>query len=340
MILAGLLGLGSCYPEIEVLAPEKEIYIVYCILDPDLELQTVKISKAFQYEGDAYLYAAQNDLTLKGLEVTLEGDGKTRVASQVNDQPKEEGDFLPSQTLYKFKTAGADTLFCGLTYTLHIRKPGVPDFHLMASTEIPNEPVLDNPRGPYLLPDGIYINPTLDFDDDMVVEFQKVNASGYELRIFVNYLEDGEKRTCRWGPTQVFTGSVQCGFPLRTMCYKIPENTVALRLKNIVDDAEGVVEYVEGLHASPDPALLNRSCRLEATAIDSNLTQFLGANTSFGFGLNMLMDKPDISNITGGDAIGILGSIHRSSGYFNLGSCTQKLAGFIDPLFPIPGCEW
>ncbi|MEM7657179.1 MAG: hypothetical protein AAF399_13680, partial [Bacteroidota bacterium] len=83
LILAGLV-LGACSSDIDINADEKDIWIVFGILDPDESEQYIRIQQGYLPTGDALEFAEENDLSAKGLIVTLEGAGKTYTAIQVD----------------------------------------------------------------------------------------------------------------------------------------------------------------------------------------------------------------------------------------------------------------
>jgi hypothetical protein len=63
LLSIGLLGLivGGCSTDFDVIAPYKEIIVVDGLLDEVDSIQSVKISKAFLGEGNAYIMAQQKD---------------------------------------------------------------------------------------------------------------------------------------------------------------------------------------------------------------------------------------------------------------------------------------
>lgn len=340
LLIAGL-ACHACSTDFEVLAPEKEIIVVYGVLDAQNEEQFIKVSKVFQFEGDAYAFASMQDLSLNGLDVRLSNDSTTWIAEQVPQMPKEEGMFLPVQSIYRFHTEGNHALVPGETYTLEIRRSAGEDLMVTAHTRVPLAPEFIYPTGPYHLANGTYVNPTLDFNQNLTINLRKgMTGTGYELRLLVDFLSDGTPKQARWGPTPVFTESVRCGESISTLCYGIPKNQVLLDLRGDLLSAGGEIEYPEGVLQSNDPAALSRTCILEATAVDSFLTTYLRGAQSFGYGLNMLMDKPEYSNLSGPvEAVGIFGSIHRSEVVLNLGICSQYLCGLKQGV-PPNGCTF
>ena len=83
---------------------------------------------------------------------------------------------------------------------------------------------------------------------------------------------------------------------------------------------------------------LPHSASIEVTAVDSFLTEFLFSNNPFGYGLNLLMDKPELTNISG-EHIGVFGSINHSEQFVWLNSCTKYLSNLTSGQFPPADCE-
>lgn len=329
LLLAGS-ALGGCNPEVEVYAPERELYAVYGVLNPRAESQYIRISKVFQTEGDAYVYAGANDLSAKGMHVTMKGDGKAWTASLVENVPKDdEGVFHPSHCIYRFDTKDADSLRGGYLYELEIRKPDEPDFLMRAWTLIPGVPDLTSPGGVIYSPlQEIYSYPTWDFDDESIIRFTHQGGKGFELRLHLDYFDGNEQKTARWGPTRIFLESKGCraNEERNEMCYEIKEGVVGLGLRTQLEQAQGPVGFYDTLRVSKSQDSLSQVVRFEVTAVDTFLTAMLHSNTSFGFGLNLLLDKPEITNISGGN-VGIFGSINTTFRYINLGGCTKYSAG-------------
>lgn len=337
-IIWSLLCLAACKPEIEVYAPEREAYVVWGVLNPLEQEQFIKISKVFQVEGDALIYASQTDLGGEGFEVFLVGNGIHLEAEQIEIERDSSGIFTESHILYRFDTRGDEAIEGGMRYDLEIRKPEDPDFLITAYTEVPTAPELTNPSGhTYSIEDDIYLYPTLDFKNDYVVYFKSGSAKGFELRVWVDYEENGVSKSLRWGPTPIFTDNFRCGANAQRqeLCYEIPAKTVPNSFRNTFINGTGIV-LRDSVRRSSDLDSLARVVRMEVTGIDSFLTSYLYSNTPFGFGLNLLMDKPEVSNISGNN-VGLFGSIHPSHRYINLGNCAKYLAGLTSA--PPPGCD-
>lgn len=319
-----------CNPEVEVYAPERELYAVYGVLNPKATEQHVFITKVFQTEGDAYLHAAQNDLTARNMTVTLGTDSTLVQAMLVDIRDSLQGLFPLTTGVYRFSTTGSTALQPGKRYQLRITQSHNPDFLITAWTEIPTAPKLTSPGAPYYSElHQTYTFPTLEFSKDETVTFDAGTGMGFELRIYVNYWDGESEQTAQWGPTAIFQFPVRCrsNFLRGEMCYQITAGSVPNTLHAIFDDYHpDTVEVIDTIRVAYVLDSLNTTVWMEVTAVDSMLTQYLLANNPFGFGTNLLLDKPEFSNIGGGNT-GIFGSYHAHSRYIFLSECTRWLAG-------------
>jgi hypothetical protein len=328
-ILLFLLLLASCSPDVEVYAPERELYIVYGILNPQAQVQYVTVTKVFQFHGDAYAYAAQTDLTARGLEVTLNADTLVWTSRLVEIIDSVPGLFAATTGAYRFETAGTQALHAGKRYDLRITKPGDPNFLITSYTEIPTQPVLTEPGEPiFSVQQGTYTFPTVDFSLDQSVYFDRGTGKGFELRIYVTYKDAGTIHTARWGPTSIFKTPVRCHANVGAgeSCYQIPGGNVPNVWHSILSNYPDTVDFIDTLRVARSLDSLDKTAWMEITAVDSFLTSYLVANNPFGFGLNLLMDKQEFTNISGDNA-GVFGSINTASNYIFLGSCTRWLMG-------------
>lgn len=329
LLLALIALLPACSPEVNVYAPERELYIVYGVLDPHKAVQYVTVTKVYQFEGDAYAFAAENDLTARGLQVSLRVDSTVQTATLVDLTDSVPNLFAKTTGAYRFETVGANAIKPGHRYDLAIKKPDDPNFLITAYTEVPTQPQLTSPGPPiYSLQQGTFSFPTVEFSEDQAVYIDRGTGKGFELRVFVDYLANDGHHVARWGPTPVFKTPVRC--PANTgrgeICYKISGGAVPNTLNNLFGRYADTVYVYDTLRVAKSLDSLNKTSWIEVTAVDSFLTSYLISSNPFGFGLNLLMDKKDYSNISG-DHAGIFGSINTSSHYIFLGSCTRWLAG-------------
>lgn len=330
-ILAGF-GLTGCHPTIDAFADPKEIYVVYGVLNPNAQSQIIKVEQVWQVNGDAEVFAAENDVTVSGLTIRLAGDGKIWEAVETADIPRDSGVFQANQRIYQFITKGDSALKPGQRYTLTIDRSDVPDFETITSeTQIPYPPRLTFPGNfVYNIHTYLYNYPSVDFTDEIIVYFRPSDALGYELRVWFNYLENGHTKLGKWGPTPLFFNSKGCGRSTGQgeLCYKIPGGSVPHALRKTINQAAGTIDYVDEPQLSGSLQDLSKSCWLEVTAVDSFLSRYLYSNQPYGYGLNLLMDKPELSNISP-PHIGIFGSFSTDLNYINLSACTKYQGGLL-----------
>lgn len=321
---------AACNPEVDVYAPERELYVVYGVLNPRASEQLVTVTKVFQSPGDATLYASNNDLTARGMNVTLRSDSAVLQATLVEMPDSLQGMFSRSTGVYRFQTSGADALIPGARYDLSITKPNDTAFQISAYTKIPTQPVFISPEGPYFSQaHQTFTYPTIDFSEETGVTFYRGTGIGFEVRIYVKFWDGQTERTAMWGPTGIFLEPRRCQANVANgqMCRIIPKSSVPNSLHSVFEefhpDTVSVLDTVKVAHTID---ALSKKSWIEITCVDSFLTYYLYANNPFGFGTNLLTDKPEFSNISG-DNIGIFGSIHTAQRYFFLGECTRWLSG-------------
>jgi hypothetical protein len=145
----------------------------------------------------------------------------------------------------------------------------------------------------------------------------------------VKYWNGHSENIAQWGPTSIFLEPKRCQVDLANgqMCRIIPKRSVTNALHSIFEGYHPDTVYIhDTIRVAHVLDQLSKKSWLEVTCVDSALTYYLYANNPFGFGTNMLIDKQEYSNISGGN-IGIFGSINTTFRYFFLGSCSRWLAG-------------
>src|SRR5262249_27113798 len=111
------------------------------------------------------------------------------------------------------------------------------------------------------------------------------------------------------------------------MCYEITKASVPNVLHSVFDDFHPDTVYLyDTVRVAQSLDSLSRKTWMEVTAVDSFLSNYLYASNPFGFGTNLLLDKPDFTNISG-ENTGIFGAIHTARRYVFLGDCARYLAG-------------
>ena len=136
----------GCHPTIEAFADPAEIYVVYGVLNPNAESQIIKVAQVWQVNGDAEVFASENDVSVSGLTIRLIGDDKMWQAVETADIPRDSGVFQVNQRVYQFVTKGDSALRPGQQYTLTIDRADDPNFETIVSqTRIPYPPRLTFP---------------------------------------------------------------------------------------------------------------------------------------------------------------------------------------------------
>ncbi len=340
--IVGLFFLINCSTDLEINAPEKPILIVYGVLNPKQPVQTIRVSKGFLVKGDAIRYAAENDLSVHNAKVTIteytireSGGKRTLTQSNIyelvpdNNTPKEDGIFNKNQVIYK--TQSSDTIRPGRYYELEVKLIGNETLSTKAYTIVPSEPLIIQPSDKIQVGTGniLFNYPEIEFYNPYEVKFFAgrrtteevlIPARGYELRVYFKYgIETSPGDTSwqpilRFGPTQPFDKS-SCTSTSGQVCYRIgAQSFTDFLLSRLINDN---VKYVF------DDTPLNESTRMEITAIDTFLFNYLQINSPIYSDFNAV--KLEYTNLSN-NALGIFGSINTFSRFVNLGPCTKHLS--------------
>jgi hypothetical protein len=332
--IALLLPMG-CETEIDLNAPAKDIWVVYGVLNQDSSSQDIRIMRAFLPESDAIEFARENDLSVKGLQVTLTGGGITYTATQVDSVPTEpsNGVFYPYTTLYRFETSGLNALKPGERYNLEIRRPDSPEFVLRSYTYIPQEVRFLTPSTISGLGQSLCLTQAA-LEREYKVEFLKRSGSsntgvglGYEVRCFLDYTEQGVKKQASFGPTALFTTSQRCNSTNSVLCYQFRERDIINTFLNQMKPG-ALSAYTYGVTSATECQAtfdaLPRDFRFEVTAVDTFLTNYLAINSPAFQDFNTV--RPEYTNITGTvTAYGLLGSINSQYAPAKLSPCSEYL---------------
>lgn len=334
--------LVGCSTDFEVYAPEKEIRSVYCVLHANDSVQYLRLAKAFQYEGDAAIYAKENDLSVLGRSVRMTSGNKTWTAVEVPNTPKEDGIFLPSHTVYKFTTSGADSLREGDTYKLEIGTPEQPDY-LYAQTTLPTVPRIKGELNVISGAGNSKCLPKIALDRKFNVFWNRAaEGVNYEIRVGLNYERNGVPFLATWGPTQLIDGNRRCNEGTGNVCYQFGEKEL---LRDFYSEmAPGLnVTYTYNTQDScvPQPTLVHllpKSLYFEVTAVDEMLTNYMTVNNPKF--TDLTGTKLEYSNVLGNiDAVGVFGSTSQDRKYAILQFCGEALLGLNGRPLPI-GCNW
>ncbi|MBX3101913.1 MAG: DUF4249 family protein [Bacteroidetes bacterium] len=329
-ILTGWGLLSSCSNELDVTAEPKDIYVVYGVLDPDKPVQEIRIQKAFLTEGNAIEYGATHDNSLKNATVTLTCDGCTPLTLQALDTVKNEGEFYREHTLYV--TRPEDRLIPGNRYTLRVSLPGSPESVLTAVTHVPArprifqpdslQPGLEGDREQHVTASFNGRNFTIRFSPRSLFSNGTIGVA-YELRIFLDYASNGVSQPqLRYGPGTPFglrngQGEIVLGQAFQSYLTDI------LRARHLPSD-----------DLTFDDDRFTKSCRIEITALDQELYNYMRVNSPAFVDFNTI--SPEYTNIQGG--YGVLGGICRASRFVKLPECTKYLARLNDTPMPTAEC--
>lgn len=327
VLVFGLLA--SCSNDLEVNAPPKDVYIIYGILNPQQAVQTIRIARAFQTEGNALEYAKANDLSLQGLQVRLRytprGSSSERVIELTQvDTVRESTQFADRLTYYQTR----EPILDGTRYTLEVRRPGEERAIATAQTTVPVTPFIRRPS-PQLIanPDSdvrgnIESYPYAFFNvNTYALEITKSRdglneGAAYEMRFFLNYSETpgGPTRELVFGPTPFITASnASCigTSPDRDICYR-----VGMQVQNFLS------AYFANKPGFYDDGLMSQAARIEVSAVDEALYNYIRVNSPAFVDFTTV--RPEYTNIEGG--LGVFGSTNSNTRFVRLTQCTKYLA--------------
>ena len=345
--IAILWFIGGCSIDVDLNAPEKDIWVVFGNLNPKDTIQYIRVSSGYLPESNALDFARENDLSVKGLNVVISNGSQTLKGIEVESIAKfpEDGTFYPFTTVYRFDTKDGDALQPGTTYSLRITKPDNTEFELTSSTTIPDDMVFQNispvPGGPggqkrCLRPAAI--------EGEYKLEFTRGSGTGYEMRAFLDYKEDGVAITAVYGPTNMFNENFRCtGGGSSSLCYKFREKIILQSLFNQLQPSpDKILTYgvTEATRCNADPEFLPDDFRVEVTAMDEYLTNYRLANDPKFVDLNTV--RPEYTNINGpADAVilGLFGSLNSSIGKVRLSACAEYLLQLNNAPLPGDPCE-
>ena len=338
---AVLLGLSvwACSERVEINAPYEDIWVIYGILDWNQDTQYVRISKAFQTEQSAFEFARTYFPQLDSLIVRVEGNGKTYLAQQIDSVAKDisDGDFGPYATVFRIITQAENRLKEGEVYQLHIRSASNDQLHLKAQTRIPVAPQIIFPaltrvREKFCLNE-------IPIEDSVRVIFRKnkeslqTTASHFEIRIKLNFQENGQDKTIAFGPTRLFNESISCnGSGNNNLCYLFRDGIISRSLQAQLASAQSN-RYTPFPACGDAPANLSRAVEIQLTAIDTFLARYILANDPRFTNFNTI--RKEYTNVSGSaKAVGVFGSIAYDNQPVGLTACGEYqlgLNGVVNP---------
>ncbi|MEM6347288.1 MAG: hypothetical protein AAF927_25585 [Bacteroidota bacterium] len=341
-LLLGLGLLSSCSTEVKLNAEPKDIWVVYGILNANDSVQYVRVSRAFLPEGNALEFAKDNDLSVKGLNVTLQGNGKTYTAVELDSVLKDptDGTFYPSTTLYRFDTGGDDALAGGERYDLKVQQEGIDTFALESYTYMPDQVVFVRPT-PVSGAGQQKCLRKASLDLDYKIEFRRGLGASYEIRAFLDYQENLLDKQVVFGPTTQFGDDFRCVDGFSIVCYNFVAKDILRSFVRQVDPQPGSIytyPVTEDTECNNDPNLLPDAFRFKVTAIDTFLTRYL-STTSPSFA-DFATVRPEYTNITGTvTTLGLFGSISSNEASAKLDECSMFLLNFNNEPPPVSACN-
>ncbi|MEM7372211.1 MAG: DUF4249 family protein [Bacteroidota bacterium] len=343
-ILIGICWiLCSCDETFEVYAPPQDIWVVYGVLDAARDTQVIRVSKAFQINDDAIEFAATHDPSVRGLTVSLFGNGITYQAIPKDQVIKDtsSGSFGPSTHIYQIPTPAELALKEGEQYQLTIRSEQEPDLLLQARTSIPPRPKIISPFIRRSL--GEKCLPTVPFEDSAIVRFQTnpnridAQAGAYEIRVLLAYKEDDISRSHHYGPTRLFSRSRGCTGIDGTLCYELKNGVVIRSLRTGFKNHLASYSYLSEPRCNSQFDPLSHAVEVQVTAIDSFLSTYIRANDPFFLELNNV--RPEYTNVEGSErTLGVFGSISYHNIPVGLSPCAEYLIGLREEQ-PFANCE-
>lgn len=332
-IALAILTYSGCSTDIKVNGPKKDIYVVYGVLDKTRTYQMIRIMKAFLIEGNSIEYSKANDLSVKGLKVTLVSDDATPYtyeAEQIDTLLKnpQDGLFYATTTAYKFYTGsnGKPYLKDGHKYTLKITDPNDPNLEITAYTYIPEKPTLYSPKvnnGPgttkCVNSVQLWLPTEINFRRyPSTVSPARPLHPGYafEARAYFSYFKNGvAKRDTFSNPYIIFDDPTgikvpNCNFGDEAGCYTFEAKAMLRDMKARMNDDNAVYTYKNAPSCSNIVDSLASPLHFEVTAIDTFLTKYMIANDPQYTDFNSV--KAEYTNLKGTkDAYGIFGSINK-----------------------------
>lgn len=344
-LFLGLFEFG-CSTDFVVNAPAKEIRAVYAILNPGDSVQYVRVSTAYQVEGDALQYAAERDLSLTGLNIRLTGDGKTWEAIEVNDVPKDSGIFIPNEFVYKFITDGSatdrDTLKPNTRYTLEIGTADRPDY-ITGETVTPVAPRIKGDLSLIASAGQMQCLPRLFLDRKFNVYWTRAESPevNFEVRVYFTFEKDGISQDLQWGPTNLFNENKRCTEGSANVCFQFAEKELLRYFLGAMPADGSQYTYVTADSCVANSSLLDdlpKSLGFEVTAVDEFLSNYMTVNDPRFTDLTGA--KPEYTNLSGNiEVVGVFGSINTSIRYAIMRECGEALLGLNGTPLPA-GCEW
>jgi len=184
------LSLSSCKTDVDLLAPYKEVMVIYGVLDPTDSVQYIRINKAFLGEGNAYTFAQVADSFQYAdvLDVKLERYKNNNFAGAINLErfegpPLKDGIFASAPN-YLYRTTGLDSIYQDSEYKLVVTNTQTGNVVTSKTIIVSKVGSITNPAS---------FQPAVNFADPVnpfITKFTRGdNAKYYDLNIRFSYYE-------------------------------------------------------------------------------------------------------------------------------------------------------
>lgn len=345
LVLVCGVVLTSCRTDFDVYEDAKEIRIVYGILDPADSVQFVRVSTAFQVEGDALQYAAERDLSLSGLVVRMTGGDNTWIGEEV-EVSKDDGIFVPNQFIYRFVTDGSDAdhemLEGEVRYKLEVGAPDSPGY-VTGETTTPAQPRIKGELNLVPSSGNSTCLPLLYLDRKQNVYWARNSNPNvnFELRVYLNFERNGVSQEVRWGPSDLFNVNKRCNEGSANVCYQFGEKDLLRYFKNFMPEDGSIYTYDTEDSCVVNPSfldLLPETMGFEVTSVDEYLSNYMTVNDPKN--TDLTNTKPEYTNMSGSiDVVGVFGSKSQDIRWVLMRPCGEALLGLNGRQLPA-GCDW
>lgn len=187
------LSLSSCKTDVDLLAPYKEVMVIYGVLDPTDSVQYIRINKAFLGEGNAYTFAQVADSFQYAdvLDVKLERYKNNNFAGAINLErfegpPLKDGIFATAPN-YLYRTTGLDSIYQDSEYKLVVT-------NTQTGNVVTSKTVIVSKVGSITNPNPSQNYPAINLVDSLnplIVKFSSSDkAKYYDLNVRFYYEED------------------------------------------------------------------------------------------------------------------------------------------------------
>ncbi len=184
------VSLSSCKTDVDLLAPYKEVMVIYGVLDPTDSVQYIRINKAFLGEGNAYTFAQVADSFQYAdvLDVKLERYKNNNFAGAINLErfegpPLKDGIFASAPN-YLYRTTGLDSIYQDSEYKLVVTNTQTGNVVTSKTIIVSKVGSITNPAS---------FQTAVDFadpDNQFIAKFTRGNnAKYYDLNMRFNYYE-------------------------------------------------------------------------------------------------------------------------------------------------------